>query len=234
MGNLFFEGLLLQASLIFALGAQNIFVLEAGLRRQHYLMVSFVCFACDLVLILIGVAGAASLFAQFPFLKILIGVLGTVFLFCYGFGKIFSSSQILLTPETNLNSTLKKSIILSITFSIFNPHAYLDAFILIGGFASRYDLLTDRLILGLGAAFFSGVWFLVLSSLSSYLRPYLENPWPMRKVMSFTGCILIYLSFSLGIDVFNWIKFYGASSFPIGPWIEYPKAPGFLFTSILY
>lgn len=234
MGSLFFEGLLLQASLIFALGAQNIFVLEAGLNRQHHIMVSFVCFVCDLCLILLGVAGAATLFGQFPFLKIMIGVLGSVFLFTYGFGKIMSPAQSVVSNQNALDKTLKRSIMLSITFSVFNPHAYLDAFILIGGFASKYELLTDRITFGFGAAFYSGVWFLVLSSLSSFLKPHLENPWLMRKVMSATGCILIYLSFSLGLDVFSWIKFQGIDVLSVNHWIHYPLPPGSLFTSILY
>src|SRR3989344_3261725 len=166
MGSLFFEGLVLQASLIFALGAQNLFVLEAGLKRQHHLVISLVCFLCDLTLILLGVAGAATLFTQFPGLKILIGVLGVSFLFLYGVSKIFFNEITSVKKDSSpIEATLKRSILLAITFSILNPHAYLDAFILIGGFSSKYELLQDRLMLGLGAGVYSGVWFLLLSSL---------------------------------------------------------------------
>ena len=41
MNQVFLEGFLLQASLIFALGAQNLFVLESGLKKQHPRVVSF-------------------------------------------------------------------------------------------------------------------------------------------------------------------------------------------------
>jgi L-lysine exporter family protein LysE/ArgO len=44
MLQVFLEGFLLQASLIFALGAQNLFVMESGIRRHYHLTVSFVCF----------------------------------------------------------------------------------------------------------------------------------------------------------------------------------------------
>ena len=87
MEKIFFEGFSLQASLIFALGAQNIFVLESGLRKTHSLTISLVCFLCDLILIMLGVAGAATIFNLFPSLKFAIGIVGVIFLFIYGFQK---------------------------------------------------------------------------------------------------------------------------------------------------
>lgn len=233
MGSLFFEGLLLQASLIFALGAQNIFVLESGLNKRHHLAVSFVCFLCDLALILLGVAGAATLFSQFPHFKILIGVIGVSFLFFYGVSKIFgSAANASLVSNSSLDSTLKKSIFLAMTFSILNPHAYLDAFVLIGGFSTKYDALSDRLMLGLGAACYSGIWFLLLSSLSSYMKPLLLNPARMKIVMSGAGIILVFLSCKLGLDVLQWIQLEMDPTLAVQ--VTYPQAPGHVFTSILY
>jgi L-lysine exporter family protein LysE/ArgO len=235
MGSLFFEGLLLQASLIFALGAQNLFVLEAGLRRENHLAVSFVCFLCDLTLILLGVAGAATIFTQFPHIKILVGFLGVSFLFAYGIGKLFAlDGGVIKVKESGIKMTLKKSIILSFTFSILNPHAYLDAFILIGGFATKYSELSDRLVLGLGAAVYSGIWFLILSTLSSVMKPILDNPVRMRAVMSAAGLALIFLSGKLGLDVAQWINHELTPSYALKDFLIYPDPPGILYTSILY
>lgn len=236
MGSLFFEGLVLQASLIFALGAQNLFVLEAGLKRQHHLAVSFVCFLCDLALILMGVAGAATLFTRFPYLKIMVGILGVSFLFAYGLSKLLSSSQAeqYLIKESTLETTLKKSVLLALTFSILNPHAYLDAFILIGGFSTKYAAMEDRIVLGLGAAFYSGLWFLVLSTMSSIMKPILEHPGRMKWVMSTAGLALIFLSGKLGLDVVGWMESEMMSELFLGQWVNYPHPPGILFTSILY
>lgn len=234
MGSLFFEGLVLQASLIFALGAQNLFVLEAGLKRQHHLVISLVCFLCDTTLILLGVAGAATLFTQFPGLKILIGVLGVSFLFLYGVSKIFFNEITQLKKDSSpIEITLKRSILLAVTFSILNPHAYLDAFILIGGFSSKYELLQDRIMLGLGAGVYSGVWFLVLSSLSSVMKPILEHPFRMKMIMSVAGCVLVFLSGKLGMDVVSWIQIEFATV-THSDFMNYPVSPGRLFTTILY
>lgn len=234
MGNLFLEGLLLQASLIFALGAQNIFVLESGLRRQHHLVISLVCFLCDLFLILLGVAGAATIFSHFPGLKILIGIIGVLFLLFYGLDKIFRQNlKLLITDGMEIKSSLKKSIMLAMTFSILNPHAYLDAFILIGGFSTKYDSLEERVMLGLGAGFYSGLWFLILASLSSFMRPILEHPLRMKMIMSVAGCLLVFLSGKLGVDVISWIEVEFNNSI-INLWPGYPLAPGHYFTAIIY
>lgn len=236
MGSLFFEGLVLQASLIFALGAQNLFVLESGLRRQHHLAVSFVCFLCDLTLILLGVAGAATLFTQYPFLKILVGVLGVTFMFCYGLGKLLDSGKLSVGPSLNsaIDTTFKKSVLLAMTFSILNPHAYLDAFILIGGFSTKYAAMEDRIVLGLGAAFYSGLWFLVLSTLSSIMKPILEHPGRMKWVMTTAGLALIFLSGKLGMDVLGWVRTELTTGIYVQNLLKYPTPPGYVFTSILY
>jgi L-lysine exporter family protein LysE/ArgO len=231
MHSLFMEGLLLQASLIFALGAQNLFILESGLRRDYHLTVSLICFLCDLALIMLGVAGAASLFNQFPILKILVGVVGVAFLFHYGLSKLMTPQETVVSSDHTLGSSnLKRSVLLAITFSVLNPHAYLDAFILIGGFATKYELLSDRITLGLGAACFSGIWFLMLSSASSLMQPLLANPRSMRRIMSVAGLVLVALSGRLGMDVYSWIQ---ETSYPVLG-LSYPQPPGVFFTSILY
>ena len=47
----FFTGL----SLILAIGAQNIFVIEQGLKKQHVFLVCIVCSVSDLILIFLGI-----------------------------------------------------------------------------------------------------------------------------------------------------------------------------------
>lgn len=235
MGSLFFEGLLLQASLIFALGAQNLFVLEAGLKRQNHLIVCLVCFLCDLSLIMLGVMGAASLFSSYPEIKIMVGVLGVTFLFTYGIQKIFSPPQILVEESRDPKiQTLKRSILLAMAFSILNPHAYLDAFILIGGFSTKYSELSDRVYLGLGAAVYSGIWFVLLSSFSSKMKPFLSHPGRLRIVTSMAGLVLVILSWKLGAEVAGWITHEIGPQLALNEMLEYPAAPGLIFSSILY
>lgn len=207
MREVFLEGMLLQASLIFALGPQNIFVLESGLKRHYHLTVSFVCFFCDLTLIMFGVAGAATFFNQFPEIKILVGILGVGFLILYGIGKLTHDDQHHLEFEENgKRSCYKAAIISAIVFSVVNPHAYLDGIVLIGGYSSKYPDMSLRLALGLGAATFSLIWFLLLSVGASIMVPFFRSEKRMRFIMSSAGLILIILSAKLSMDVFGWIE----------------------------
>ena len=234
MLSLFTEGLFLQAGLIFALGAQNIFVLEAGLRKEHPLGVSFTCFLCDFLLIMIGVAGAGSIFSAFSQLKILIGVVGVLFLAYYGLSKIFLPlSTMDFDGKSKVKLSLKSSILLAITFSLLNPHAYLDAFILIGGYSAKYHVLGDRFVLGSGAACFSLLWFLFLTRASSLMKPLLSNVKSFRFITGCCGFVLVLLSFRLGIDVYSWIT-KGPHSHVVFSEFNYPLPPGLLYSSILY
>ena len=47
----FFTGL----SLILALGAQNIFVIEQGLKKQYVFLICLICSLSDLILIFLGI-----------------------------------------------------------------------------------------------------------------------------------------------------------------------------------
>lgn len=206
MVQVFLEGFLLQASLIMALGAQNLFVLESGMRRHHHLTVSFVCFLCDLTIIMLGVMGAATLFHHFPEFKIVVGIVGIIFLLQYGIGKLRSPKEEIYFSDVLKEKSLRKSILRAMTFSILNPHAYLDGVVLIGGYSSKYAELPMRMGVGLGAAMCSLVWFLVLSSASSKMMPVFENPRRMRFVMGTAGLVLIFLSARLSVDVYGWLQ----------------------------
>ncbi len=212
METLFFEGFLLQASLIFALGAQNLFVIESGLKKQNPVLISLVCFFCDLTLIMIGVSSAGYLVSTFLELKIIIGLLSSLFLLYYGLKKIFGPmSESPMTNVDEMKKSLWQSLVLAITFSWLNPHAYLDAFILIGGYASKYHQLSDRLTLGWGAACFSLVWFLTLISASHFFRPLLSRSKSMKMISVLSGSLLVFLSLRMGQDLYAWMQ---ASPYP--------------------
>ena len=205
MGQIYLEGMLLQASLIFELGPQNLFVLESGLMKRHHLVVSFICFLCDLTLIMLGVVGAATLFNQYPQVKIIVGILGIGFLLLYGLNKIRFDNKSFAMNSGNEKNGLKLAVMSSISFSIINPHAYLDGIVLIGGYSSKFPDITNRLALGLGAASFSLLWFLILSVGASALMPIFQNARRLRLMMCCAGLMLLFLSARLSVDVYAWI-----------------------------
>lgn len=202
----FFEGFFLQASLIFALGAQNIFVLESGLKKTRPLLVATICTLCDSLLIALGVLGAATIFVQVPLLKIAFGILGVAFLAGYGIKKIregFSSGAASVKRPT---VTSKEVIGLALSFSLLNPHVYLDTVILIGGYSAKFPALSTRAIFGAGAASFSTLWFFGLAIFGSAASALLNSPSRMKKVSLISGIILLALSIKLGMDVAGWLQ----------------------------
>lgn len=203
----FFEGFLLQASLILALGAQNIFVLESGLKKNRHLMVATICSVCDAFLICIGVLGAASIFIKIPILKIIFGIVGIIFLAIYGVKKLrlsFFKNQSMAEEQIKINNK-KEVIMLSLGFSLLNPHVYLDTVILIGGYSAKYTEVLPRALFGSGAAFFSVIWFYGLALFASVMSAILNQPKAMRLIAFISGIILIFLAMKLSMNVLNWI-----------------------------
>lgn len=207
MVSIFVQGFFLQASLILALGAQNIFVLNSGLRRQRHLLVAFVSSVCDAVLIFIGVLGIATFFIQFPILKITLGIVGVGFLLFYGILKIREAKNGLeISLNTDQTITIRQTILASLGFSLLNPHVYLDTVVLIGGYSSKFSHLSERFYFGVGASTFSTLWFFSLALLASLGNRLLNNPKAMRMVSLVSALILIALALKLGGDVIAWIK----------------------------
>lgn len=206
MFTVFLQGFFLQASLILALGAQNIFVLNSGLRKQRHLLVALVSSLCDTLLVFVGVLGVATFFIQFPMLKISLGIVGVIFLLYYGVLKLKEAkngTEISLTSQQTIST--KQVILASLGFSLLNPHVYLDTVVLIGGYSSKFNQLTERFYFGAGASVFSTIWFFGLAFLASLGSQLLQNAKAMRIVSLISGLILIILSIKLGSDVLAWV-----------------------------
>lgn len=77
-------GLGLGFSLIIAIGAQNLFVLRQGIRREHVFAVAAICALSDLALIIVGVSGIGAVLTAVPWLVEVVRWAGAAFLVVYG------------------------------------------------------------------------------------------------------------------------------------------------------
>lgn len=91
-------GLGLGLSLIIAIGAQNVFVLRQGIRRQHVLAVVLVCAISDAVLIAAGIAGLGAVLAVVPWLVDVVRWAGAAFLVGYGLLAARRAWRPIVTP----------------------------------------------------------------------------------------------------------------------------------------
>lgn len=195
----FIFGLILQCSMIMALGAQNLFVLEKGLLRDRPLLVATVCSICDVVLILLGVLGAGTFFAQNEVLTLMLKIAGSSFLFKYAWDKFRESrSSSSVTTDLKSKTVNVKAIILStLAVSLLNPHVYLDTVVLIGGYSTKYQDIADKLHFATGAGLFSVIWFFSLSSFASVFSSALTKPKTLKVINYGASAIMLFLGINL-------------------------------------
>ena len=85
------SGFSLGFSLILAIGAQNAFVLQQGIRNQHVFWTCLCCALSDAVLIGAGVSGFAALISLYPWVDSAARYGGAVFLIAYGLFSFMSA-----------------------------------------------------------------------------------------------------------------------------------------------
>jgi len=92
--NALLSGFGLTLSIIFAIGAQNSFILRQGLKKEHVFWICLVCSLSDLLLIVMGVLGFSVVIQKIPSLMVIIKYLGALFLFCLRTKKLLGGIQV--------------------------------------------------------------------------------------------------------------------------------------------
>jgi len=200
--NTYLAGLVLGATLIIAIGAQNAHVLRQGLRREYVFPVAALCSTTDILLITLGTFGFGSLIDSFPLLTKIAAWAGAGFLFFYGFSAFRSAGR----PQTlnigrNSDSThpartLRAVILFTLAVSLLNPHVYLDTFILIGGIAAQYPA-SQRVAFAMGAGTASVVWFFSLAYGARLLAPLFRKQLAWQILDIIIGLIMWGIAISL-------------------------------------
>jgi len=184
----FFTGL----SLILAIGAQNIFVIEQGLKKQHILLVCLICSLSDFILIFIGIF-LFHYFVQYfnSIIELIFNLLLIAFLlyFIYSKIKIFNTE---VSFESDQNYVSKYDIFLkTLGFTYLNPHVYSDTVFILGNFSKNF-LLNEKIIFGIGASIASFLFFFLLGYLSKVMSRYAKS----KKVWNIINLfIIIFMSF---------------------------------------
>ena len=189
----FFTGL----SLILAIGAQNIFVIEQGLKKQHVFLVCLICSFSDLLLIFLGIF-LFHFFHQYfnLFVELVLNISLIIFLIYFIHSKIKS-----LKINVNFNSELKdmsisEILIKTLGFTYLNAHVYSDTVFFLGNFSKNF-LFDEKIYFGIGASIASFVFFFLLGYLSLYFSKYLQNDkiWKYTNIfiISFMSLLTIYI-----------------------------------------
>jgi len=192
-----FLGFLTGLSLILAIGAQNIFVIEQGLKKQHIFLVCFVCTLSDLILIFFGIF-LFHYFTQFFNTKIelIFNILLIIFLIHFIYSKV-KSFNFKVNFNNEVSDITKFNIFLkTLGFTYLNPHVYSDTVFFLGNFSKNF-ILNQKILFGLGASFASFVFFFLIGYLSFYLSKYAQSNKVWRVInlfiISFMSLLTIYV-----------------------------------------
>lgn len=193
------SGFGLGASLIVAIGSQNAFVLRQGLKRQYVFTVCTICFLCDSLLISLGAGGFSTVVASSPlFMKLTLWG-GVLFLFTYGLRAFAAALRPgALEAEDGIASEapLGQVALMAVSFSLLNPHAFLDTVLLLGSLAGQYPGVS-RAAFALGAMAASLTWFYGIGYGARLVAPLFRKPQAWRMLDIMVGCTMWGIAFRL-------------------------------------
>ena len=170
-------GLSLGASLVVAVGAQNTFVLQQGLRREHVGAVVAVCLGLDAILMTLGVNGVAAALGGHPAVLAALGWAGAGFLLWYAWqaARRAWTGQALATDTAGRARPLAPVLLQALACTLLNPHVYIDTLLLVGAVgAQQAPELRPAFVVGCVAA--SAVWFTGLGFGARLLAPVFARP----------------------------------------------------------
>ena len=190
----FFTGL----SLILAIGAQNIFVIEQGLKKQHIFLVCIICSLSDSLLIFCGIL-LFHFFHQYLnlFVELILNLLLIIFLIHFIYSKI-KSFKINVNFNSETKDISKTEILLkTFGFTYLNAHVYSDTVFFLGNFSKSF-LLDEKIYFGIGASIASLIFFFLLGYLSVYFSKYAQSKTAWKYInifiISFMSLITIYIA----------------------------------------
>ena len=193
----FFTGL----SLILAIGAQNIFVMEQGLKKQYIFLVCLICSVSDLILIFLGI----FLFEYFRVfftknVELIFNILLFIFLVHFIYNKIrslYNNSEI--NFEINKLS-LKNIIVKTLGFTYLNPHVYSDTVFFLGNFSKNF-FVTNKYFFGIGASLASFLFFFSLGYLAKFFSSNLINSKVWKTINFFIIIFMTVLSSYIFMEI---------------------------------
>ena len=184
----FFTGL----SLILAIGAQNIFVIEQGLKKQHVFLVCLVCSISDIILIFLGIF-IFEFFSKYfnSTVELIFNIALVIFLIHFIYSKI-KNYKTAVNFDTDVTSITAFNILLkTLGFTYLNPHVYSDTVFFLGNFSKNF-IISQKIFFGIGASIASFLFFFLIGYLSKYLSRFAKNQkvWNIINIL-----IIIFMSF---------------------------------------
>ena len=195
----FFTGL----SLILAIGAQNVFVIEQGLKKQHVFLVCFICSISDFILIFLGIF-LFHYFTQYftATVELIFNILLIIFLIHFIYSKLKSLNSIVSFNDTIPKISKLNVFIKTLGFTYLNPHVYSDTVFFLGNFSKSF-ILNQKILFGIGASIASLLFFFTIGYLSKYLSQYAQSSKVWKTINIFIISFMSLLTIFVIMETIN-------------------------------
>ena len=171
------QGFIIGATLIIAIGPQNLFVINQGLKKNFVFTSVIFCSLSDSILIILGINLSNLIININTNTIVILKIIGGIWLVIYGLNKIIKTNNSkYINKKNEIDNNLKKIFITLFLITYANPHVYLDTVILIGSISTTFE---SQLFFGIGAIIASFTFFFSLGYLSKFLSKYIysEKTW---------------------------------------------------------
>ena len=171
------QGFIIGATLIIAIGPQNLFVINQGLKKNFVFTSVIFCSLSDSILIILGINLSNLIVNINTNTIVILKIIGGIWLVIYGLNKIIKiNNSKYINKKNEIDNNLKKIFITLFLITYANPHVYLDTVILIGSISTTFE---SQLFFGIGAIIASFTFFFSLGYLSKFLSKYIysEKTW---------------------------------------------------------
>ena len=194
----FIQGFIIGSSLIIAIGPQNLYVINQGLKKNFVFIVVLICSLSDSLLIICGIYLSNNIISLNTSIITIMKLIGGIWLILYGISKIKNSRQHEIKSSEINAASFTKVVLTTLAITYANPHVYLDTVILLGSISINFD---SKLYFGLGAIFASFIFFFSLGYFSNFLSQYVKSPkvWfyidnVMGFLMLFYGLFFVFMN----------------------------------------
>ena len=165
------QGFVIGGSLIIAIGPQNLFVIQQGLKNNYVLVTVLICSVSDTLLIIIGIFLSSIIININPLSINILKLIGSFWLILYGLKKIIKSKRNNIKKRENfINDKLLTVILNTLIITYANPHVYIDTVILLGTLSTNFQ---NQFTFGLGAILSSFIFFFFLGYTSKWLSKHI-------------------------------------------------------------
>ena len=188
----FIQGFIIGSSLIIAIGPQNLYVINQGLKKNFVFIVVLICSLSDSLLIVCGIYLSNNILSLNTSIITIMKLIGGIWLILYGINKIKNSRQHEIKSSEINAASFTKVVLTTLAITYANPHVYLDTVILLGSISINFD---SKFYFGLGAIFASFIFFFSLGYFSNFLSQYVKSP----KVWFYIDNVMGFLMLSYGL-----------------------------------